>query len=108
MSDEIEPFLLYRFQEGQFACALWQLEQGEQAVALFLSGESARAYREAAGLAGWSVLRPPRQGLQEVLTACQRAGVRYAVLDPDLRAAKKIFDLDAVLRAAEPAAGGGP
>jgi hypothetical protein len=108
VSEEIDPFILYHLQGSQLECALWQIAgteppAGERALALFLSAESAAAYREAAGLAGWQVLRPARLALLDVLRACRQAGVRYAVLDPDLCQAKRFFDLDAILSAADEA-----
>jgi hypothetical protein len=104
MSDEIEPYVLYRVEGAQLECALWQLEQGDRALALFLSQAEAEAYREEAGLGGWQVLRPSRDALRQLLQACADAGVRYAVLAPDRRQAKRLFDLRAVLEAAR----GGP
>jgi hypothetical protein len=105
MSDEIEPFLVCRVEDGSLECAVWQLKEGERAVALFLSEASARAYCAGAGLTGRQVIRPGRAGLREVLTACYQAGIRFAVLDPDQHQARRIFDLGAVLKA--PDAGGG-
>jgi hypothetical protein len=99
VSDEIEPYVLYRVDGPHFECALWQLRQGDKALALFLSGDSALSYRSAAELTGWEVLRPERPALLELLRAHFEAGVRYAVLDPDLRQAKRIFDIRAILAA---------
>jgi hypothetical protein len=108
VSAEIEPYILYRVEGAQLECALWQLQQGERALAVFLSADSATAYRDAARLAGWRVLRPGREALLELVRAHVGAGVRYAVLDPDLAQAKRIFDLQAILEAAGPAEGPGP
>jgi hypothetical protein len=105
VSDEIEPFVVYRVDAAQVECALWRLQQGERALALFLSADSADAYRQAAGLAGWRVLRPSRPALRELLQACADAGVRYAVLDPDLDHAKRIFDIRTILEPGSAGAG---
>ena len=101
MSEEIEPYVVYRIEGAHLECALWQLQQGERALAVFLSADAAAAYRDAARLAGWQVLRPGRDALRELVRAHVEAGVRYAVLDPDLAQAKRIFDLEAVLQGAE-------
>jgi len=103
VNEEIEPYVLYRVDGPQVECALWQLQQGEKALALFLSGDAALSYSAAAQLAGWEVLRPDRPALLELLQAYVQAGVKYAVLDPDLQQAKRIFDLRAILDAARAA-----
>jgi hypothetical protein len=100
VSDEIDPYLVCRVEQGALECALWQMEQGERAVALFLTEESAQAYRQAAELADWLAVRPSREALLEVLSACHDRGINFAVLDPDQRQARRVFDLGAVLRAA--------
>ncbi len=103
MTDEIEPYIVYRLEGAHLQCALWQLQQGDKALALFLSGDSALAYTAAAELVGWQVLRPSRPALLELFQAHDQAGIRYAVLDPDGEKAKRIFDLRAILDAARAA-----
>lgn len=100
MSVELQPYIVYRLQGTQVECAIWQLKEGQQAVALFQSAEAAAAYRDAAELGpSWQVLRPPRDGLLHLLRACCDAGVSHAVLDPDQKTAKLIFDLKEILAA---------
>jgi hypothetical protein len=100
LMQEIAPFVLLHVESGEVRCALWRLQQGDSALALFLSAETAAAYRTAAGLEDWQVLQPDRNGLLELLDAHARAGIRLAVLDPDLRQGRRLFDLQAIICAA--------
>jgi hypothetical protein len=93
LSDEIEPYVLVRVQRGEAECAVWEVVGGHRAVALFLTEESARAYRDLAGLAGWQIVKPSREALRELLAACVAAGVRLAALEPDGAQAKRLFNL---------------
>ena len=98
MDEDIEPYLVYRIEGDQMLCAVWTLKEGPKALALFLSGDSATAYRERANLREeWNVFRPAKNDLLEILKACCQAGIRYAVLDPDLLTAKRIFDIQEIL-----------
>jgi hypothetical protein len=100
VNDELRPYIVYRVNGQQAECALWQLQEGQKALALFLSGDTATAYRDAGGLGdGWQVFRPGREALLQLLEASYQAGVVYAVLDPDRAQAKTVFDLKSVLAA---------
>jgi len=102
VSDEIEPFILYRLTAGQVECAIPKLTDGSQALAVFLTSESAVVYQKVAGLGKeWTVFRPSKEALLQLLKACHEAGVAYAVLDPDEKQAKRVFDLQQVIRQAE-------
>jgi hypothetical protein len=99
---EIEPYLVYRLVDGQMECALWALADGQQALALFLSEQTAGGYQQAAALdSAWRVFCPARNDLVEILRQCQASGIRLAVLDPDHEKARRIFDLTEVLLAAD-------
>jgi hypothetical protein len=101
-ADEINPFLLYRLAGGQVECALWQIQEGGRALALFLTAESAARYHTASGLsAEWKVARPGRAGLLELARTAVAAGVRHAVLDPDHEKARRLFDLSEILLAVD-------
>ena len=101
MSDEIQPFVVYRIDGNQMECALWQFKDGQKAFALFLSGDAATSYRTAANLgAGWKIFRPAKEALLQMLKAGHQAGIGYAVLDPDLEDAKRIFNIQEILNAA--------
>jgi hypothetical protein len=98
VTDEIDPYLIYRVVGAEVECAIWQLKEGPTALALFLSGDSATAYQQAAGLgAEWKVFRPARGALLQLVGAAVQSGILYAVLDPDREKAKRVFDLQAIL-----------
>jgi hypothetical protein len=102
LREEIQPFIVFRVAGGQAECATWQVQTGAKALALFLSAESAEAYRSAAGLgAEWRVIRPPRAGLLELLRASRQTGMTLAVLDPDREKARRVFDIGEVLAAVD-------
>jgi hypothetical protein len=104
MSVEIEPYVVYRFVGSNVEVALLPLTEGERALALFHTADAAHTYRKATNLGDeWLLLHPTKKALLELLRAIVQAGVRYAVLDPDGQRGKSIFDLAAVLKAAEAA-----
>ena len=77
---------------------MWRLKEGQTALALFLTADSAAAYHKAAGLGDeWKVYRPARPALFQLVNAAVQAGMPFAVLDPDLEKAKRVFDLQAML-----------
>lgn len=83
-------------------CALWQFKEGERALALFLSGDAATTFRQAANLgAEWKIYCPAKEVLLQLLRSCYQAGINRAVLDPDLEKAKRIFSIHEILRTAE-------
>jgi hypothetical protein len=101
VSDEIDPFVVYRIDGDQVECALWQFKDGQKALALFLSGDAATSYRASAQLgAEWKIFSPTKDALLQLLRRCHDAGIGYAVLDPDLEKAKRIFDIRQILNAA--------
>ncbi len=101
VSDEIQPFVVYRIDGDQMECALWQLKDGQMALALFLSGDAATTYRASANLgAEWKIFCPAKNALLQMLKECQGAGIRYAVLDPDFEKAKRIFSIHEILNVA--------
>ena len=100
MSDEIQPYVVYRIDGDQMECALWQCKDGQKALALFLSGDAATSFREAAHLgAEWKIFCPAREALLQILKGCHEAGIGHAVLDPDLEKAKRIFNIQEILSA---------
>ena len=101
MSDEIQPYVVYRIDGDQMECALWQFKDGQKALALFLSGDAATSYRESANLgAAWKIFCPAKEALLQMLKGCNDAGIDFAVLDPDLEKAKRIFNIHEILKAA--------
>lgn len=102
LRDEIQPFIVFRIAGGQAECATWQTDTGTKALALFLTEESANAYRVSAGLSPeWRVVRPPRPGLLELLRTSRAAGITIAVLDPDREKARRAFDINEILAAVD-------
>jgi hypothetical protein len=98
MTDELNPYLVYRILGAEVECAVWQLKEGPMALALFLSDESARTYHKAAALGEeWKVFRPARTALFQLAQAAVQSGINYAVLDPDVMTAKRIFDLQSIV-----------
>ena len=102
MAEEIQPYVVYRIAGAQMECALWQFKDGQKALALFLSGDAATSYRNSVNLGeDWKIFCPAREVLLQLLKGCHEANIGYAVLDPDLEKAKRIFDIQAILRTVE-------
>src|SRR5437762_9265552 len=102
MSDEIQPYVVYRIDGAQMECALWQFKDGQKALALFLSGDAATSFKESAHLgAEWKIFCPAREALLNLLKGCYEAGLTAAVLDPDLEKAKRIFNIQEILTAVQ-------
>jgi hypothetical protein len=100
LSDEIQPYIVYRIDGDQIECALWQFKDGQKALALFLSGDAATSYRSLAHLgAEWKIFCPAKNALLQLLKSCYDTGIGYAVLDPDLEKAKRIFIIRDILSA---------
>ncbi|WP_020468652.1 hypothetical protein [Zavarzinella formosa] len=99
MNDEIQPFVVYRIDGDQLECALWQLKDGQKAIALFLSADSATTYRTVASLGPeWKVFSPAREPLLELLRCAYQLGIKLAALEPDLQQAKRLFDIGEILK----------
>lgn len=78
--------------------ALWRLDRGELAVAVFIDAQRADAYGADVYQPGsWRVASPSPADAVRLLTACHRAGVRIAVLNPT-SSATRLFDIAAILR----------
>ena len=98
VAQDIEPFIVYRIDGVQMVCAVWILTDGRKALALFLSGDSATDYRNSLDTSDeWRIFQPTRNDLLEILKECYEAGIGYAVLDPDLKSAKRIFNIEEIL-----------
>ena len=100
MSDEINPYVVYRIVGDQMEFALWQFKDGQKALALFLSGDAATSYRAAANLGDdWKIFCPAKESLLELFKRSDQIGIGHAVLDPDLEKAKRIFSICEILAA---------
>ncbi len=101
MSDEIQPYVVYRIDGDQVECALWQFKDGQKALALFLSGDAATSFQSSANLgAEWKIFCPAKEALLQLLKSGYDSGIGLAVLDPDHEKAKRIFNIRAILTAA--------
>ncbi len=101
MSDEIEPYVIYRIDGEQMVCALWRIEDGREAIALFLSGDAATSYMESARLgAQWKIFRPAKRVLLRLLNGSYQSGIGHAVLDPGPESASRVFSIPEILRGA--------
>lgn len=100
VADELSPYLLVRVVAGRAEFARWRVQEGHDALALFLTADNALAYAKSAlAGSGWQVVRPPRASVLEVLRACHGAGVTLAVLDPESDKAKRVFPIGEILAA---------
>ncbi len=98
VSEEIQPYVVYRIDGDQMECALWQFHDGQKALALFLSGDTATSYRESTNLGEeGKTFCPAKEVLLQLLKACYQAGIGHAVLDPDLEKARRIFNIQEIL-----------
>ena len=103
LSEEISPYLAYRPCIGeQMECAVWTLNEGQQALALFLSQQSAEAYVNTMGPGeNWEIYCPARLDLMAIIKQSTAAGIFLAVLDPDDKEAKRLFDLRPMVKATD-------
>jgi len=105
-AEEIEPFLVCRSSGTEMECAVWTVQGDHKAIALFLTEDAALSFREGSGLpVEWKPFRPGRCDLLQILTQSHASGVRYAVLDPLLERARRIFDLEQILKNAAESGG---
>jgi hypothetical protein len=104
--DEIEPYVAYQVEGDKMDFALWPLEGGGRALALFLTAEAARAYIDGAQLGGdWRIVRPAKPDLLKILEECWEAGVLKAVLDTGKEGRQILFDVFEVLQASKQGGG---
>jgi hypothetical protein len=102
-AEDLRPHLLYRSEEDKAHFAIWRLEGGPQALAIFTTAETAAKYRaELDDPTAWTAYQPPRATLLEILTACLPEGIGLAALDPASGSARTLFDLAQVVAAAQP------
>lgn len=99
-ADEIEPYVAYRLDGDRMSFALWPLDDGRRALALFLSVELAREHvRDEDGGPPWRIVRPTKPDLLKVLEECFEAGILNAVLETGEPGKHLIFDILEVLQA---------
>ncbi|MCX7701194.1 MAG: hypothetical protein N2039_09980 [Gemmataceae bacterium] len=99
---ELRPYILIRVADGVAECAMWQVQDGGQALAVFVSEESARRYRHEAQLSeDWRIVQPPQRGLLELLRTSQVAGITMAAVDPNGSRAVRVVSIEEILRAVD-------
>ena len=99
-SSEIIPFIIYREcdTEESAICATWMLENEHEALALFLTEESAQNYiKTVLQTDEWKVHQPARDHLTNLLVASHASGMKFTVLEPSNESAKRVFPLDQVI-----------
>lgn len=104
--EEVEPWLVCRVRDGQFECAVWRLEQGQLALALFLTEQSAAEYRRTVLSDAWQTRKPGREELLAILEESGRAGIELVALDPSTTEALRLFRIADVLRNSREESGG--
>jgi hypothetical protein len=105
-ADEVEPYVAYRLEGDKMNFALWPLDDGRRALALFLSAELARQHVHAsADGPDWRIVRPAKADLLKVLEECWEAGILHAVLETGQAEKHLIFDILEVLQAERRAGG---
>ncbi|HEX7378053.1 MAG TPA: hypothetical protein VF278_13115 [Pirellulales bacterium] len=103
-ADEVEPYVAYQVEGEKMDFALWPLEDGGRALALFLTAEAARGYVDGAQFKGeWRIVRPAKPDLLKILEECWEAGVLKAVLDTGEEGRQILFDIFEVLSASKQA-----
>ena len=83
VAEDLRPHLLYRVESGKAHFAIWRLEGGPQALAIFTTADTAAKYRAELDTPDvWTAYQPPRATLLEILAACLPEGIGLAALDP--------------------------
>lgn len=99
---DLRPYIVIRVVDGVAECATWQVQDGGRALAMFLSENTARRYRQDAGLSDeWRVVQPPQRGLLELLRTSQSAGIGMAAVDPDGSRAVRVVSIAEILLAVD-------
>jgi hypothetical protein len=98
---ELEPWLILLGTEDNRSLALWRLEsRQEDTLALFSDLRRAEAYAQCYCQPCSEVYRFDRNQFISVLVDCFRQGIRLATLDPSDSAARQVFSIRDVLKAA--------
>lgn len=93
----LQPLLL--LVEG--APALWRLDEGTLALAVFTDKAVAEQYAaEFAAQQPWKIASPEPVQAVRAIAECVRQGVIVAALNPAASKASRLFDLKAILRQA--------
>lgn len=93
-TENLQPWLL--LSDAGPAC--WQMEDQRIALAMFTDQAKAQQYARDSGLQGTQCLQPKPVDLVRTLAMCVAGAIEVAVLDPDQKSARRIFDLPAILK----------
>lgn len=78
--------------------ACWQTDEQQMALALFSSQSAALRYVADCGLGDAATTQPPAEDLVRLFIMCKAGAIEAAVLDPNEHSARKLFDINEVLR----------
>lgn len=99
---DLIPFLIFKAESGQAEFAQWRTQAGDSALAVFQDRAKAEAFMKVSFLSeGWMVMQPALPMLQSIFKAMIQAGVLFAVLDPDEKSARTVYNLVEVVAAAD-------
>ena len=91
---DLIPFLIFKTESEQVEFAQWRTQAGDAALAVFQDRAKAEAFIQVSSLSdAWMVMQPALPMLQSIFKAMIQAGVLFAVLDPDDKSAKTVYNL---------------
>ena len=109
---DLQPWLLIRtLADAQVEASLWSIAEVGLALSIFSTRERAELYCTSVLKAGdehhsplevnfnWKSVQPPEIEFGKLLVQHYRAGIKWIVLDPSERDAKRVFSMADVLRA---------
>ncbi len=108
---ELSPWAVVNEDDADGSLALWRIsvpragasrevESGELALAIFSTRDKAEEYSTLSGSPSARIVHFDEMQTLQVLMAGYQQGIRYAALDPGMDAARQIFVLRDVLKAA--------
>lgn len=98
---EVQPVMLVRMTPQGPEFARWRINNGEDAIAMFLDVASAQKYQDSLQETGWKVWKPTVLELLTVFRGCLQLGIHNAVLEPDISSAKRIFSIQDLVMAGD-------
>lgn len=104
---DLQPWVLLRqLSDSEVEASLWSIAEVGMALSIFSTRERAETYRmqilpdsSNKAHADWMTIQPPELDFGKLLVAHYRAGVKWIVLDPSERDAKRVFSIAEVLKA---------
>ncbi|QDV71647.1 hypothetical protein Poly24_53860 [Rosistilla carotiformis] len=93
-SVNLQPWLL--LSDAGPAC--WQMQDDRIALAMFTDQAKAEQYANDAQLQNSQCLQPSPIDLVRTMAMCVEGAIEVAVLDPDQKSARRVFDLPVILK----------